>query len=266
MIILKRFSEDNKNNGLGLAIGTGSIGAGALAINRIKGNRLTGKVTRYHDTATENVNNILKEGLKSKYSKDPKNITNTIVADHLSDKSVLNDLVYTSKNKKDAFSVGTRRAQIRGQLRNNGFFENFMPHKDVVDEIKRGKSPYHKVLKLEFDYDDIKRRPKILNPELLGAKSAEEFKNKTGCTANMAKEAFNKLSDNTHIFKGDIDPSHIVGGRGYHRRSLKQVLKYAKNNPKRFGKEAVKGVAGLALLGYGSKKLYDYSRTKKDKT
>ena len=81
------------------------------------------------------------------------------------------------------------------------------------------------------------------------------------------KDQYKILGEGTHIFEGDVDPSHIVGGKGYKKRTLKQVAKYIKNNPGRFGKEAAKVATGAALVGYGAKKAVDYykDKNKKDK-
>ena len=72
---------------------------------------------------------------------------------------------------------------------------------------------------------------------------------------SQAKEAFKMLNDNAHLFDKDIDPSHIVGGKGYKKRTLKQVGKYIKNNPGRFGKEAGKVIVGAGAATYGVSKM-----------
>ncbi len=63
--------------------------------------------------------------------------------------------------------------------------------------------------------------------------------------------------------RGDISSKHIVGGNGYKKRSAKQVMRYIKNNPKRFGKEAAKVTAAATAIGYGAKTLYDYNKKQK---
>lgn len=189
---------------------------------------------------------------------DPDNLTNTVLNANSRNPGAdkLKDLVYTSKNKSGAFKVGIRRAQLRGQIGHNGIFEEIHPHEDVYKEILRGKSPYHKTLKLEFDYDKIKHSPKIENPELYGIKTAEDIqKLYPGINKRSAKIQLKSLGRDTHIFKGDISPSNIVGGKGYHKRTIGQVASYIKKNPKRFGKEAAKGLAGAALIGYGVHRL-----------
>ena len=220
-------------------------GIGSVALlGSTKIGRLTGKVTRYHNTEEKNVKSILNEGIKSKYSKDPNNLTNQCLSDV--DLSKKEGLIYTSKSRKMADEIGKNR---KGE----------------------GKS---RTLKLEFDYDDIKSQKKIKNPELRGArdwkeylkirsKKHPEFKD---LSKSKIKKAFKALDEETHIFRGDIDPSHIVGGKGYKRRTLKQIGRYIKNNPGRFGKEAVKVGAGVGLGVYSGKKVYDLLKEKDSKT
>lgn len=205
-----------------------------------KTGRLTGKVTRYHNTEEKNVKSILNEGIKSKYSKDPSNLTNQCLSDV--DSSKKEGLIYTSKSRKLA---------------------------DEIGKTKRGGKS--KTLKLEFDYDDIKSQKKIKNPELRGARDWKEYLEirsrkhpefKT-LPKSKIKKAFKTLDEETHIFRGDIDPSHIVGGKGYKRRTLKQISRYIKNNPGRFGKEAAKVGTGIGLGVYSGKKSYDLLKEKK---
>lgn len=245
-------------------IGGGSLIAGTGVLSKTKPSRLTGKVVRYHDAPTEVIEKIKKEGLKTKYAEDPNNLTNTALKDVDMDKK--RGKVYTSKSKRFAFGVGERRAQFQGK-------EDFS---DIVSPFKRS-SKHHKVLKLELDYDeDIKGKPKIENPELRGTKNAKEFYNKIKdpfspdydsldpISKKLMDTQYDQLSSKgTHIFDKDIDSSKIVGGKGYKKRTLKQIGKYIKNNPKRFGKEAAKVSTGIALVGYGAKKLYDSKKKEK---
>ena len=254
------------------AIGAGTIGVGGALLAKTRKGHLTGKVTRYHDTNTENVKNILKEGLKAKKANDPNNFTNLLLDDVAPDKK--RDLIYTAKKRSGAFTVGTTRT---GETILN-------PDLKIKDKLNilRGKAKSHKVLKLEFDYDKLKDSPRIVNPELRGAKNYKEFahdtikkryknmgyndkmiedelkkipKSQIDKAAKGYKKSFNILNKDTHIFKGDISPSNIVGGKGYHKRTIGQVASYIKKNPKRFGKEAAKGLAGAALIGYGVHRL-----------
>lgn len=84
----------------------------------------------------------------------------------------------------------------------------------------------------------------------------------------MTKKAYNDgfkfLDKDTHIFKGDITPDRIVGGKGYKRRGFGKIFKYIKNNPTRFGKEAGKVAIGAGLVGVGGKLLMDSRENNKE--
>ena len=263
----KKRADDIIKGGSAIMAG---VGGGALGsyltmsgYEKTNKDRLTGKVTRYHNTAEENVNKILEEGLKTKYAEDPNNLTNVSVIDVDMDKK--KGKIYLAKNAEDAEGIGKSR------------------------EIKLHKPG--KTLKVELDYDeDVKGKPRIANPELSGAKSPKEFydnvlikrakqihpefsfDNNTYDNLNPSMKAdvddiYRTLGEDTHIVDKDIDPSKIVGGKGYKKRGIKKILKYALHNPRRFGKEAVKMAPGVALTGaslglagYGVKKLADGMR------
>lgn len=267
MIIQRLFSkkkEKGDNNKDAILGGAGLVGGGAI-LSKTKTSRLTGKVTRYHDAPVEVIDKIKEEGLKAKYSTDPNNLTNTVLKDIPMDKK--EGLVYTHKKRNGAFDIGTQRSNLRGELSGE----------DILKENITKRSPRHKVLKLEFEYDDIKNQKRIENPELRGTKTPKEFYNKIKgvfspdyddldpFSKSQIKKGYKSLGEETHIFKGDIDPSHIVGGKGYKKRGIKNVIKYIKNNPKRFGKEAAKVGTGIGIAAYGGKKLIDhYKKDNKD--
>lgn len=220
-------------------------------------------MVRYHNTETGNVESILKEGLNPKFAEDPNNITNRVLQDVPMEKK--KGLVYVAKKKSTANSVGTQRQRIKEIIEGKRPpIQNLNPE-DILGLI--GKSKHHKTLKLELDYDDIKRRLAD-NPELRGAKTADEFWNimtKSGkpMTKSQSAETFKVLGKGTDVIKGGIDPKYIVGGKGYTKRGLKQVIKYAKNNPARFGKETGKIAAGVGVLGLTAGKVIHDKKKKK---
>ena len=263
----KKEGERKDNKELDKALAVGGLGGGGLILSKTKPGRLTGKVVRYHDAPIEVIDKIKEEGLKAKYAEDPNNITNKVLQDVPMDQK--KGLVYTAKNKRTAFGVGTQRAKLDNKF-------NDSPIWGQLKEQLTGKSKHHKVLKLEFDYDDdIKGKAKVENPELRGAKNPKDFWNTRKKNAGLGgiftpeyddlnpiqkkvvDSEFKALNDNTHVFKGDIDSKHIVGGKGYKKRTMKQVMNYIKKNPKRFGKEVAKVAAGVAAVGYGAKKAVD---------
>ena len=120
------------------------------------------------------------------------------------------------------------------------------------------------------------------NPEMAGAKTAKEYaeKIKRGETPNpndelikdlgkdvdsYAKQKWDNLSgakgtSGTRIFEQDIDTKRIKGSKNYVKNSVKEVLRYAKNNPKRFAKGVGKSAVSAGLIVGGAKLL-----TSKDK-
>lgn len=262
----KTFSSTDKNKDSysgekALASGIGS----AALLGSTKTGRLTGKVTRYHNTENKNVQNILEEGLKSKYADDPNNLTNMALPDI--DKKKKSGLVYTSKKKRDGLGVGVAREYHKKIKAGNIWKRISGAGLDDLEDAKKNST----TLKLEFDYDDLKNSERIENPELRGAKTWKEYQSKLkqkgrNVSDLVAKEEFKALNEGTHIFRGDIGSNHIVGGKGYKKRSMKQIGRYIKNNPGRFGKEAAKVVAGVGLGAYSGKKVYDSLKEKDSKT
>lgn len=259
----KTFSSTNKESHSKEKALVSGIGSAAL-LGSTRTGRLTGKVTRYHNTENKNVSNILKEGLKSKYADDPNNLTNMALPNI--SKKEKSGLVYTSKTRLGGLSAGTAR-EYHKKVKSGNFWKAIsgIDLKDLKDARKNSTT-----LKLEFDYDDLKNKERIKNPELRGAKNWKEYKNllkQNGRNVSDigARVEYKELNNSTHIFRGDIDSSHIVGGKGYKKRSLKQVGKYIKNNPGRFGKEAAKVGAGIGLGVYSGKKAYDLLKEKNSK-
>ena len=253
--------KDSHSGEKALASGIGSM----ALLGTTKTGRLTGKVTRYHNTENKNVQSILEEGLKSKYSDDPNNLTNTVLSDV--DKKKKSGLIYTSKRKLDGLNVGAAR-EYHKEVKSGNFWKAITgPDLDDYRKAKKNST----TLKLEFDYDDLKNKERIENPELREAKTWKEYQNimrQKGRKISdfIAKEEFNSLGKGTHIFRGDISSNHVVGGKGYQKRSMKQIGKYIKNNPGRFGKEAAKVGAGVGLGVYSGKKAYDALKEKNSKT
>lgn len=256
--IKRLFSKKESSDTIKAGV-TGVGAAGILATT--KTGRLTGKVVRYHNTENKNVQSILENGILSKYATDPDNITNKVLKHVPMGKK--EGLVYTSKKKSVANSVGLQRERLKDPWA--GLFP------PTPKDLKKWKDA-SKTLKLEFDYDQIKNLKKEANPELLGANSFEEFRKKFYEThPNIKKsqlmdlslrDGYKSLGKDTHVFRGNIKPENIVGGKGYKKRTAKQILKYIENNPGRFGKEAAKVGVGVGLGSYAIKKAVDNSKQK----
>lgn len=241
-------NTNNTNSNLaasGLAIGGGALLAGT------KYNKLTGREVRYHVTSEKNIPSILNSGIKASYSTDPNNLTNRVLKNIPMDKK--EGLVYLGKSKKAAKAVQRGRGRV------------------LNDPGKR--------LKLVFNYDDLKNLPTAANPELLGKTNPQDWFNtkmsglgvKTTydqldpIQRSIVKKQYDILSTKgTHVIRGDVSASNIVGGVGYKKRSFQDVKNYIKNNPKRFGKEALKVGLGGAALGTAGYLMYRNYKKKKE--
>lgn len=244
-------SEDTNNANSNLAASGLAIGGGALLAGT-KYNKLTGREVRYHVTSEKNIPSILQSGIKASYSTDPNNLTNRVLRDMPMDKK--EGLVYLGKSKRVARAVQRGRERV---LRDPG-----------------------KRLKLVFNYDDLKNLPTAANPELLGKTNPQDWFNTNMSNhgvkvtydqlnpmqRSIVKRQYNLLSPkDTHVIRGDISASNIVGGVGYKKRSFQDVKNYIKNNPKRFGKEALKVGLGGAALGTAGYLMYkNYYKKKRE--
>lgn len=235
----KLFSDLSNEEKAGLAVAGGGAAVGSM----VSKDKLTGTVTRYHNTSKGNVGSIMEKGILGKYASDPNNLTN------LAGVPQEDNLVYLHKNKKPLRTIGAQRSKLKGEIND-----------DPLSILKEYYHPKHnKTLKVVLDYDkDVKGKAKIANPELLGAKSKEEYienfkkKHLFGFLVDDSQlsKNYNNLKG-SHIIKGNVDPSKIVGSKHFKKRTIKDVLRYAKNNKTRFGKEVAKGVAAAGLVSGG---------------
>lgn len=230
----KLFSDEEK---AGLAV----AGGGVVIGSRISKDKLTGTVTRYHNTSKGNVKSIMENGLLGKYASDPKNLTNLCGAPQK------DNLVYLHKNKNEVKKFGLQRSILKGEVNS------------PKEQLKEYFFPKHnKTLKVVLDYDkDVKGKAKIANPELLGANTKKEFiqkytkKHPFYFGGDKQLEQIYDTLKGTHMIEGNIDSSKIVGSKKFRKRTGKDILRYAKNNKARFGKEVAKGVAAAGLISGG---------------
>ena len=265
MIILRqkiysdKKDKESSNNAKKKVIGGASIGTGIYIADKIhKSGEISGRVHLYHGTSKEAKKKIQDEGLKSIHALDEFNITRISGIDP-GNKPV----VYTAKKRTVALG-------------------HTIPH--LINGDGAG------VVKMSIPYDEYKKMKRSYdNPEMAGAKTAKEYaeKIKRGETPNpndklvmksgknvdkYAKRKWENLSGaegtgGTRIFEQDISTRRIKGSKNYNKNSIKEVLKYIKNNPKRFAKGAIKGVAAAGLIVGGTKLLTsDKKKTRKGKT
>lgn len=245
MIIRRLFSKGDEIDEakLGSGLVGGVVGAHILK-NSNKNGELSGRVKLYHGTNEKAKKAILKEGLRGDKALDPNNLTNTIL-DSLGKKDG-RKLVYTAKRKEPAENMA-----------------------NMNQSMGKGKAA---MVEIEIPYDEyeskFKKRRVYDNPEFSkrGSRTKEEYiKNVLGDDDNkiikhLKKEQAKKYWDDfsgakgtsgTRIFEGNIESKYIKGGKGYEKNSLGKIIKYAKNNPKRFAKGAGKAIIGTGLIAGG---------------
>ena len=255
MIILRSKNFSKKRNAE-RAGGVVAIGAGLHIANKVhKSGEISGRVRLYHGTSKEAKKKIQEEGLKAIHAFDKDNITRQAGIDPGN-----KPLVYTAKKRRIALG-------------------HAIPHG------MQGKGAG--VVKMSIPYDEYKKMKRSYdNPEMAGAKSAKEYaeKIKRGETPNLndkminevgadvdkyAKQKWDNLSGakgtkGTRIFEQDIDTKRIKGSKDYVKNSVKEVFKYAKNNPKRFAKGVGKAAIAGGLIAGGTKLLISKDKKKKN--
>lgn len=270
----------NKDEQLkGAALGLGSYGLLLGGGYGIKNNldKITGIETRFHNTPQNVANQVLDQGILSKYASDPNNLTNSVLTDKAKQGS--KDLVYLAKNKSLADDIGKSRF------------------------LKGIDSSQGKTLKIKIPYDEYLKLKKVANPELLGAKNSTEYFErltndpsmieklrynfshlpmeerhkvekflKTGkfedlpsdmrkAAKSMFKSNYNDLGKGTDTIKDNISPKFIKGSQHFRKNmGRSNFLNYVKKHPGRFSKGIARlGLSAGALGGavYLGKKAYD---------
>lgn len=208
-------------------IGLGTIG-GKLIKDSNKEGEITGRQTLYHGTTKSKAKSIKENGFDSSRSKS----TDALI------KSDRNQ-VYLSKDKSLANRTGYGR-ELRGE----------------------GKA---ETVKVSLPYEELKKKQDFKNPEYGNSTSYEEYSKKAG-ENKASKKVYNKMSGNkgsdTVIIGGDISNKYIKGSKNYKKNSLREISKYAKENPKRFIKGTGKLAAGTASVVGGMKLAKDTKDSK----
>ena len=233
-------------------VGVGSIAAGGKLLDNVhKSGEISGRVHLYHGTSKTAGKKIKEEGLKKSHALDKNTITRNAGI-------TPEELVYTAKKRRVGLSHSM--AAI-------------------------GNCDKPELIRMSIPYDEYKKMKRSTNnPEMAGAKSAEEYAKliKEGKTPNpndeliklrseymeekagkryidsYAKKKWDNLSgaegtSGTRIFEQDISPERIKGSKHYKRNSAKEISGYIKRNPKRFLKGVGKGAAATALVVGGAK-------------
>ena len=242
--------EKKKNIAGGLAA---AGGAGALYKSAPK---ITGRERLYHGTDPSNVKNLLKDGIKAKFTGQEGSNTAALEGTDLYDKSLgktfltkspLEGLMYASQSDLGGMSSGLTDEEVMANMPSarKGLLKANLP--TWKDEIKT-----------------------VENPEVAGMSFKEWKKNNLGPFERMnssdkqLKNQYKGLKDRTVTVDGDIPSKYIKGSDNYQRANLGEIKEYAKKNPKKFGLGVGVGALGLAGLGYGGYRAYKHFKNKKE--
>lgn len=241
---LKKAAKTTSKNllGVGALYGGGTLVSKGLGQLKDAKEELTGLQEMYHNTDTKNVGSIFNEGIKSKFAEDPNNITNQTLTDVSMDKK--KGKVYLARDKHIADEVGQNRkvSSLTVKKEDNGKLRYQFGHNDSG-----------KTLKVNIPYEDLKKMKQVENPELRGAKNAQEFAKKLGLDKvdDDIKNSFRDLGKRTVVIEGDVASKYIKGSKDYQKYGLKEMGNYIKHNPGRFAKGAGRGLLGTAVIGGG---------------
>lgn len=184
---------------------------------------LDGRVKLYHGTSSKN--EIYNKGLLGKFNLDPNNITNTF------DKSLGigegKPLIYLSKDK---FMPGLISNKHKKHGKTGDIIELSIPI-DVYKKMKFSDNPETRGRTLESHIKDfLKNHPEVdLNDSYI-------------------KKVLPDLYNNTIVINGNISPKFIKGSKKYKSNSIKELLKYIKNNPKRFSEGLIRPITSMKTI------------------
>lgn len=231
-ILRKLYSSKNKERKIPTSLKfVGGIGVVPVGVELLKDSNksgeLSGRVKLYHGTNAKAKESILREGLKGKYALDPNNLTNTVI-DNIGVKDG-RKLVYTSRVKDPAEIMA-----------------------NINEQKGRGKAS---IVEMSIPYDEYKKMKRIYdNPEFKGTTNYKDWLKKIKRDPDPYLEAYYnnfsgaKGTKGTRIFEQDIKTTRIKGSKDYVKNSAKEIYKYAKRNPKRFGKALGKASLGTGLI------------------
>ncbi len=220
----KLFSDKNSNSSIKTLTGIGSMAAGGKLIkDSNKEGEITGRARLYHGTTRKRAKSIKENGFDSSKAKSKDAIIR-------SDRNQ----VYLSKNKSLADRTGIGR-ELKGE----------------------GKA---ETLKVSLPYTELKNKQDFKNPEYANASSYEDYVKKTG-DKRTSKKVYDRMSGNkgsdTVILSGDISNKYVKGSKKYKKNSVKEISKYARENPKRFIKGTGKLAIGIGSVAGGAKLVKD---------
>jgi outer membrane lipoprotein SlyB len=226
--------------------GTAAAGAGAGALYK-SAPHITGRDRLYHGTHSKNMESILKDGIKAKFTGQEGSNTATMKGARPEAFKRSLDKTFAAKSYGSAkgFAAQTEAGGVEKALQNPvKMLKGLNPFKKNVAKIRTPTWKMDTTVNPEVGNATFKEWRKEVDPH--GMKP--DF--------NL-KSAYKRLKDGTETFIGDIDPKYIKGSDKYQGAGLNEIKEFAKANPKRFAGGLALGGAGLAGLGYAGKKLYD---------
>jgi hypothetical protein len=245
--------------------GAAVVGGGVAAKKGLKG--ATGREALFHGTSVERAKKIRAEGLKPQGGPG---ITGA-VQDYLNrgdkSKSGFADkskgLAFTETRKRSAKGYSWQQTQIDKGLKKGvtptKTFEKMLKDPNMV--LNRigaglGLTGSKGVVKMDVPTWKFRDAGKIVsNPEFLeqAARIDKEVPaGAKGLSKAMARSQFEKP---VRVFKGGVGTEYIKGSKDFKRLGLREVGQFAKAHPGRFAGKLGLGLAGLAAVGYGAKKL-----------
>lgn len=234
-------------------IGMSSIGVGGLAIHKSRP-LISGRTKLYHGTTKENVSKILKHGIHP--SKINANSITGILPDDI--KNASKDLAFTTKSKKQARFYGGQAEYIKKRNIKIGQGHagdmRFMVDRIGIDMASHNPFDNKGIVKASVPLwnKNIAHRV-VKNPEARG--SFKEFSRARIADPISKVVEYNELANNTKAFKHGLPSRYIKGSKNYQKLGLKEIGKYIKTKPGRFGTGVTLGTAGVGAVGYGLHKL-----------
>lgn len=253
-----------EQQGIGQVMGIGGIAGGAYLANK-NIDKVTGRERIYHGTGKESAKNILQEGLQG--SRAGEGVSSRrinlegLVGEGIKDK------VYVAKDKNFAQSFAIQAGLENQGIEGGNPAELGASSRSASDKIRifRNAQKDGKVLKGNIPYEELQNGTikTTANPELLGLDKSDFVAKKMSemnpldklMHPNLDKvigRSYDALGKDTHVIEGGLGSKYFKGGEGYSRLNVKDVGRYAKKFPGRFGKGVALTTSGAGLAGGGA--------------
>lgn len=256
-LLSKGAAEEKPQEGSAALSAAGVLG-GSYALGSAKP-LITGRTRLYHGTTADIAKKIQEQGLLPAAKVDSPAITDVLPNDI---RAKAKDLVYLSPVRAEAGGYAGQADFLRR------FGKNWQAHqKERLDATVKGqRNPFQKgivaadVPLWRSDVAALLRK----NPEARG--SFEEYKKGLGLRAifktdHELGDIYNSL-DRAVGVEGGLAPEFIRGGSKFKGVTAKEVMEYAKANPKRFATGVGLGLLGAAGLGLGAHQAYKLYQSK----